>query len=1020
MATTSSIPTISTSTGVDTISAASAVDTVAHFYYGSDLRTAYLPYAQEAQSSNPSTLVTTIDADGSLTHYHGNFIRNSTNASITTGSIIQSFDGTNAKGVQQFSFSTSKGYDALALKQAVQNNDTATFFNIIFSGNDSIVGSSQDDVLSGYAGNNTIDGGAGNDTVFFSGLSTDYSVTQLSNGSTLVKNIKTNETNTLVNVETLQFSDKFAQVPVATSPVVQKYGAVVTALSSLDMSPQHNILPDNTPSITPNLITISGSSGTVQFKGSFNTSTTGTVTGTVNSVTGTTLGAGNSGNYEIKLGSANDAAMFDKFIRSNDAQGLFNYAFSGNDTINGSTGNDTLSGYAGNDTINGGGGTDTVFFSGNYADYQITPTASYVTVQNIKTNETDQLTNIASLQFADKTIPTPTLTPTPVVTLPKVSVLAKQSSVTEGANLIYTVNLDKAATSDLTIPYTLSGTATSADYTGGTGSVTIPKGSTSVNVSLTTKDDGIAEPGGETVIFTLGSITGATVTTPSATATIFDKVVLPTGGNTITLTSPNALVNATTKTNATDVTTSSDDKITSTVANLAGATIDGGAGNDTLTLSDVAGTTTPLFVSNIHSTIPTTSYSGSIVMLTNVETLQLANGSNNVVLGILGDQPVGHVQTIKGGTGDDIIANYYANSSIDGGAGNDTIFIGGNNDTVTGGSGKDIFSVVATTATDVISGTTITDFISGTDKLNLAGILIPVSTTTTSTSSTSSIIGAWKATTPLGDAIATFLSDGTYFYADPNGGAERGTYSWDSAKSTFSVTGNTFDTSSLGFYPSSTATAVSFSGNTASWSVQGIKITAAPITDSAKQIVGSWYAKGLGKAGGDSVFTFLSDGTYYIVDNGDPILDSSGKKGMEKGTYTWNASTGSFSITGTTVNNDGQWGFSDIGNSALTATVTGNTLSFTGIGTLTKVATPTTAPTTTTTLTAAPIVFDGNKATLADAQSAIVKNASKLQVVYEQDTHTLWADVNNDGKLDSSDLQIKLNGVTTLSAADFV
>jgi hypothetical protein len=49
-----------------------------------------------------------------------------------------------------------------------------------------------------------------------------------------------------------------------------------------------------------------------------------------------------------------------------------------------------------------------------------------------------------------------------------------------------------------------------------------------------------------------------------------------------------------------------------------------------------------------------------------------------------------------------------------------------------------------------------------------------------------------------------------------------------------------------------------------------------------------------------------------------------------------------------------------------------------------------------------------------------LKNASKLQVVYEQDTHTLWVDMNNDGKLDSSDFQITLNGVKTLAATDFV
>ena len=45
----------------------------------------------------------------------------------------------------------------------------------------------------------------------------------------------------------------------------------------------------------------------------------------------------------------------------------------GDDILNGGAGNDTLTGGAGNDYIDGGDGFDTAVYSGNRADYTITP-----------------------------------------------------------------------------------------------------------------------------------------------------------------------------------------------------------------------------------------------------------------------------------------------------------------------------------------------------------------------------------------------------------------------------------------------------------------------------------------------------------------------------------------------------------------------------------------------------------------------------------------------------------------------
>ena len=80
----------------------------------------------------------------------------------------------------------------------------------------------------------------------------------------------------------------------------------------------------------------------------------------------------------------------------------------------------------------------------------------------------------------------------------------------------------------------------------------------------------------------------------------------------------------------------------------------------------------------------------------------------------------------------------------------------------------------------------------------------------------------------------------------------------------------------------------------------------AQVYDSTNPIVGSWLLE----EGSDMVVvTFLSNGTYFLAEDGDPIADPSGQDGMERGTYTWNADTDAFSST-TTVDTNGEWGLS--------------------------------------------------------------------------------------------------------------
>lgn len=91
-------------------------------------------------------------------------------------------------------------------------------------GNDTITGSTGNEYLKGYAGNDTLiggagndtlDGGAGTDTASFSGASSNFTVTKTGNGYTVTDKTGALGTDTLVNVERLQFTDKTVALDVS-------------------------------------------------------------------------------------------------------------------------------------------------------------------------------------------------------------------------------------------------------------------------------------------------------------------------------------------------------------------------------------------------------------------------------------------------------------------------------------------------------------------------------------------------------------------------------------------------------------------------------------------------------------------------------------------------------------------------------------------------------------------------------------------------------------------------------------
>jgi hypothetical protein len=78
----------------------------------------------------------------------------------------------------------------------------------------------------------------------------------------------------------------------------------------------------------------------------------------------------------------------------------------GNDVITGGTGNDFLVGGFGTNILNGGGGNDFALYSNTYDTYTVTidPATGHASV--IGNGESDTLTNVGSLQFADRIVST--------------------------------------------------------------------------------------------------------------------------------------------------------------------------------------------------------------------------------------------------------------------------------------------------------------------------------------------------------------------------------------------------------------------------------------------------------------------------------------------------------------------------------------------------------------------------------------------------------------------------------------
>ena len=85
---------------------------------------------------------------------------------------------------------------------------SATIENAIGgSGDDTITGNTANNTLKGNAGNDTVDGGAGADVAEFSGNFANYTISTSGGVTTVTDNVGTDGTDTITNVEELQFAD---------------------------------------------------------------------------------------------------------------------------------------------------------------------------------------------------------------------------------------------------------------------------------------------------------------------------------------------------------------------------------------------------------------------------------------------------------------------------------------------------------------------------------------------------------------------------------------------------------------------------------------------------------------------------------------------------------------------------------------------------------------------------------------------------------------------------------------------
>ncbi|MEL6979804.1 MAG: cadherin domain-containing protein, partial [Pseudomonadota bacterium] len=607
-------------------------------------------------------------------------------------------------------------------------------------GADDLDGGAGDDTLFGGAGDDTIDGGAGTgDVARFSGARSEYVITSNNDGTITVADQVAGRdgTDTISGIEVLRFTDQDVGLFVGAMNVDNTLTGAATDDIIIGLSGEDTIdggdgsdtiyLHDSVAS-GQNTITDSGSSGTdrIVFDGAgatyeiqanfsaasgieeidgsgvagetlrhFATSsvnwdfTNVTLTG-VDKIEGTASGAdqitGSAGADVIDGRGGNDVLA----------------GGAGNDTIDGGDGADTLTGGAGNDAIDGGAGADIAVFTGNWADYTITESGGTYTLTHKSggVDGQDTVTNVETFRFADGDVAAADIlndAPTDIS-------IAAGGAVNENAGNPTVVATLAATDADSGIASETASFAITNDPSGFfeiSGSNIIVKAGAALDFETATSHDvtvRVTDANGQTYTETLTLAVNdqaETINLGNGGVSFTDTGVAETainggtGDDTITIaasggTTINAGAGADTITGgagADTINAGDGDDVIHWTSGRGADVIDGGAGSDTLRID---GSITEFNV--WHNENLYHMEDGVLIDVSNVEKVQF----NDVTLTYADMIQLGEASNTHAGTsGTDFLGGNKGNDVIDGGGGDDYIFAHTDNDTVSGGGGDD-------------------------------------------------------------------------------------------------------------------------------------------------------------------------------------------------------------------------------------------------------------------------------------------------------------------------------------------
>ncbi|MCC0049839.1 MAG: cadherin domain-containing protein, partial [Rhodobiaceae bacterium] len=566
------------------------------------------------------------------------------------------------------------------------------------AGNDEINALGGNDTITGGAGNDTIDGGAGTDTAVYSGNFADADITVDASGNIQVTTAA-DGTDTLTNVEYIQFDDR-----------------------TIDVSNYIAALAGTTNGTTGSEAIIGDGTGN-----------------TINGSDGADLIIGADGNDVIDGGA-------------------------GADEIRGDDGDDTITGGAGDDLISGGAGSDTAIFPGNFADAAIEVDGNGNILVTTAAGGTDTVNGVEFLQFDDRTIDVD----------PYIEAFTGTANGTAGSDVVIgssnanTINGGNSA--DLLIGAggndvidggagddeirgddgddTITGGAGADIMTGGTGADTLSYSTDTagVAVNLSTNSASGGDAQGDT-ISGFENVTGGSgndTLTGDANANVIDggggndiiaglggadTLTGGTGTDTLDYSADTAGVTINLATNAASGGDAQGDTISGfenvtggsgndTLTGTSGVNvIDGGGGNDIIaglagadTLTGGTGTDTLDYSADstgVTINLATNAASGGDAQGDTISGFENVTGGsgNDTLTGTSG------ANVISGGAGNDSLVGGAGDDVLSGGTGNDTIALDGGADTIDGGADYDILDVIVTTdvtvnlSTGIVTGT---------------------------------------------------------------------------------------------------------------------------------------------------------------------------------------------------------------------------------------------------------------------------------------------------------------------------